>query len=401
MRQKSSPSGATTTAAATTGATRGTLIAFMTFAFTFASALTAYAQPRMPTHVACVGDSITMGVGASSPQSVNGYPPRLQGLLGTGTMVGNFGHSGATLLTTGDTPYQRQVEYTAATTFVANAGADAVVDVIIMLGTNDSKPRNWMAVDGGTPAQQFATDLAALIDHFTSLPTHPVVYLALPLDAMANVYTISGPVIHDQIIPVINQVAADKGLPTIDLNTPTAGHPEYLVDGVHPNDGGYMVVAGLMRDGILRVPQVSITNPMADASVIGPMVPVSAEASGGTVAITSVEIFVDATSIGVVDQAPFSLSWSGVVMGSHALTATATDSTGAAATSDPQTVTVTASAVDNKGAGGGSGGCGCRIGAARGADAAAWGAGLVAAAVMVARRRRRVVARGSRRQPLK
>ena len=396
MRQQRSPSDAASSAAARVA----TLMSLATALW--AATAQAQAQPRMPTHVACVGDSITMGVGASSPQSVNGYPPRLKTLLGAATTVGNFGHSGATLLTTGDTPYQRQSEYTAATTFVANAGADAIVDVIIMLGTNDSKPNNWMAADGGTQAQQFATDYAAVIDHFASQPTHPVVYLALPLDAMANTFTISGAVIRDQIIPIIDQVAADKGLPTIDLNTPTAGHPEDLVDGVHPNDGGYMVVAGLMRDGLMRVPQVSITTPAAGASVIGPMVPVSVDATGGTVAITSVEIFVDAVSIGVVSQAPFSLSWSGVVVGSHALTAQATDSTGATATSDPQTVTVTASGVDNQPAGGGSDGCGCRVGAAPDTGAAAWGAGLGMAAVVIVcqRRRRRGGPRGRRCWPL-
>jgi len=57
--------------------------------------------------------------------------------------------------------------------FVANAGATAVVDVIIMLGTNDSAPTNW---NGGANATQYQTDYAALINHFQSLSTHPVVF---------------------------------------------------------------------------------------------------------------------------------------------------------------------------------------------------------------------------------
>ena len=83
----------------------------------------AHAQPRMPTHVACVGDSITAGVGASNP--ANNYPSQLGGLLGGGVTVRNFGHSGATLLTTGDTPYQKTLEYTNATSFVAGASGCA------------------------------------------------------------------------------------------------------------------------------------------------------------------------------------------------------------------------------------------------------------------------------------
>jgi len=95
---------------------------------------------RVATHVACVGDSITQGVGASSANT--NYPADLQGLLGPGVSVMNYGHSGATMLSTGDLPYQLQPEYTSATSFVSGAGATATVDVIIMLGTNDSKDYN-------------------------------------------------------------------------------------------------------------------------------------------------------------------------------------------------------------------------------------------------------------------
>lgn len=210
----------------------------------------AAAQSRVPTHVACVGDSITQGVGASS-QSTTSYPAVLQKLLGSAVHVGNYGHSGATLLSVGDLPYQNQSEYTAATTFVSGAGANAVVDVIIMLGTNDSKSYNWM-VGTSTRATQYVTDLTAMVDHFAMLSTHPLVYLALPPRAFTNTYGISGTIIHDQIIPLIKQVAAAKSLPVIDVDTPTASHSEMFPDGVHPNDAGYQLVAQVMHDGLLR-----------------------------------------------------------------------------------------------------------------------------------------------------
>jgi acyl-CoA thioesterase I len=209
----------------------------------------AAAQSRVPTHVACVGDSITAGYMASSSSA--SYPSVLQTLLGSSVQVRNFGHSAATLLSTGDLPYQNQSEYTAATTFVSGAGANAVVDVIIMLGTNDSKSYNWMN-GTATRAPQFVTDLTAMVDHFASLSTHPLVYLALPPRAFTNAYGISGTIIHDQIIPLINQVAAAKSLPVIDVDTPTASHAELFPDGVHPNDTGYALVAQVMHDGLLR-----------------------------------------------------------------------------------------------------------------------------------------------------
>ena len=135
----------------------------------------ATAQVRTPTHVACVGDSITAGYMASSANA--SYPSDLQRLFGNGVQVKNFGHSGATLLSSGDTPYVQQSEYTAATTFVSGAGSTAVVDVVLMLGTNDSKSQNWM-MGSGTRAQQFLADLGSLVDHFAGVASHPVVYLS-------------------------------------------------------------------------------------------------------------------------------------------------------------------------------------------------------------------------------
>ena len=224
------------------------------------SASRAAAAVPTPTHVACVGDSITAGLFASSPAA--SYPSVMQNLFGSAVQVQNFGHSGATMMTVADQPYQNQVEYTNATSFVAGAGTSAVVYVVIMLGTNDSKSYNWM-VGTGTRAQQFVTDCGALVDHFASQATHPKVYLALPPRAFDNTYGISGTIIHDQILPLIRQVAAAKGVPVIDVDTPTAPHPELFPDGVHPNDTGYALVAQVIHDGLLSA------SPPSDAGAAG------------------------------------------------------------------------------------------------------------------------------------
>lgn len=223
-------------------------IVFLVSAATAVLASPSAATARVPTHVACVGDSITAGVGASTSNA--NYPGVLQSLLGGNVEVKNFGRSAATLLSVGDLPYQQQSEYTAATSFASGAGSSAVVDVIIMLGTNDSKPYNWTAGTSNR-ADQFRKDCAAMVDHFSQLATHPVVYLALPPRAYDNTYQINGTVIHDQILPIIKQVAAEKAVPVIDVDTPTGGHPDYFPDGVHPNDAGYKVLAQTMHDGLL------------------------------------------------------------------------------------------------------------------------------------------------------
>jgi lysophospholipase L1-like esterase len=213
------------------------------------SSTEARAQVRMPTHVACVGDSITYGYLASAGKS---YPSDLQGLFGSSVKVMNFGRNSATMLSTGDLPYINQTEYTSATTFVNTAPAGAVVDVIIMLGTNDSKSYNWAPTAGTTRAAQFMTDCAAMVDHFANLASHPVVYLALPPAIYTNTFGIDESVTSTQIDPIIQQVAQQKGMPIIDIHTPTLGHPEEFQDGVHPTDAGYMILAQLMHDGLLR-----------------------------------------------------------------------------------------------------------------------------------------------------
>jgi MYXO-CTERM domain-containing protein len=108
----------------------------------------------------------------------------------------------------------------------------------------------------------------------------------------------------------------------------------------------------------------------------------AADASGGTVAIASVEFFADATSLGTVTQAPFALSWPDVVPGSYALTAKATDTTTAAATSAPVAITVATPMSEG-------GGCGCRLGEAGGAGAPYLWPVLLAVAFQRRRPRRR------------
>ena len=113
---------------------------------------------------------------------------------------------------------------------MSGAGASAVVDVIIMLGTNDSKNFNWAPSGKPKNDQQFLSDYRAMVEHFSALAPKPLVFLALPL-ATGNspCCSIDGTVIHDEIVPLIKQLAAEKHLPTIDLNTPTTGHPNTSV----------------------------------------------------------------------------------------------------------------------------------------------------------------------------
>ncbi len=333
----------------------------------------AHATPRKPTHIACVGDSITAGAGSSEP--AKNYVEQLQVMLGASVDVQNFGKSGATMLSQGfgDKPYDLEPEYTAATTFVDNAPVGALVSVIINLGANDSKPQNW---DQAGKPQQFKTDYLALVDHFLALKSKPVVYVAYPLATGTDpCCLIRGNIIYDEQIPLIKQVAMERRVPIIDLNTATMNHPEYFGDGVHPNDAGYLVMAQLVKTGLEREPMVSVNTPVMGATLSAGLVPITAAASGDTVDIASVEFFDGATSLSKLMAPPWTFNWQAAV-GAHELTIKAVDTTLADATSEPVTVTITDAAGGVGGGGvGGTGAAGAPSGGMASAGSSSAGSG--------------------------
>ena len=214
------------------------------------------------------------------------------------------------------------------------------------------------------------TDLAAMVDHFTGLATHPVVYLALPPAIYTNSFGISETVTSTRSIRSSSRSRCRRGCRSSTSTRRRPVTPTDFQDGVHPTDAGYMFVAQLMHDGLLRLPTVAITMPSANASIAGTSVGISANASGDTVPITSVQFFRGTTSIATVTQSPFTTTWTNAAPGSYTLTAKAIDKTGAAATSAPIAITVAAGrrwrrgrrarggAAAGAGRRGGSGGCG-------------------------------------------
>lgn len=181
--------------------------------------------------VACVGDSITAGYALQNP-GVESYPAQLQSLLGNGYSVGNFGLSGATVQKRSDFSYWNTAPYRASLQFKPNI-------VVIMLGTNDSKPWNWNAA-------KFNADYRALIAKYQGLTTNPKVYICLiPPVYTPNPFgnTFDPVFIQNTVLPAIQVVAANAGVTLIDNNTPLVSHPELFSDGVHPTPQGAGVIA--------------------------------------------------------------------------------------------------------------------------------------------------------------
>lgn len=179
--------------------------------------------------VACVGDSITYGTRIPFCRE-RSFPVELQKLLGDEYQVLNFGLSGRTLLNSGDHPY-RDEKF-----FLLSQAAEPNV-VLIMLGSNDSKPYNW-------DAAAYGKELAELVDFYKNLPGAPEVYLMAPPAAFVAagrtevVYDIRAEVVRDEIRPIVFRVGEQTGVPVIDLYAATENHPEWFSDGVHPTDEG-------------------------------------------------------------------------------------------------------------------------------------------------------------------
>ncbi len=180
--------------------------------------------------VACVGDSITQGVGVANAWR-NSYPAVLGKLLGPGYRVKNFGFSGATLLKEGNNPYEKTSAFREATKFRPEI-------VVIALGTNDSKPQNW---DGRQ--ETFLKDYEALIAHFRKLSKKVKVFLCLPPPSFqTRSDDIREPILKRQR-RMIRAFAEKKRLPVINLYAPLKDHPKWLPDGVHPDATGAAVIA--------------------------------------------------------------------------------------------------------------------------------------------------------------
>lgn len=196
--------------------------------------------------VACVGDSITFGFGIKDRQRQS-YPAVLGKLLGAGYDVRNFGHSGATLLKKGNLPYIKQKEHGLALAFAPDI-------VIIMLGTNDSKHRGEGSLDSEKALDlwqykaDFVPDYKDLIAEFRKVNPQVKVYVCLPTPCFPGRWGINGATIHDEINPMIRQVAKDTGASLIDLDAALAGKSDLFPDTIHPNAAG----AKLMAEAVHR-----------------------------------------------------------------------------------------------------------------------------------------------------
>ena len=186
--------------------------------------------------VACVGDSITYGHGIRDWEN-NNYPAQLQEILGDGYHVENFGHSGRTLSSSGDKPYTESEQYKLSLEYDADV-------VVIMLGTNDSKPKNW------TSELDFIKEYENLINSYKKNNPNVKIILCTPARAFfpngksegKTSYDIQ-PSVVERIKNEIRTFAFIENYELVDIYGITEYHREWFKDNVHPNGDGARAMA--------------------------------------------------------------------------------------------------------------------------------------------------------------
>ena len=188
--------------------------------------------------VACIGDSITWGFTLLNPWRQS-YPALLQEKLGPGYEVRNFGYNDAAARFDADTPYVSKRAYRESLAWNPDI-------VLLMLGTNDTKSRNW-------DPEIFRRDYRCIVESYRALPSAPRVILIAPI----RVFPVGGiPILgvlpenmENGVRPAIRALAAEMELELVDLQDLFTDR-RYCRDGVHPQRAGTQMLADAIWSGI-------------------------------------------------------------------------------------------------------------------------------------------------------
>ena len=188
--------------------------------------------------IACVGDSITWGFTIVNRRKYS-YPALLQQRLGAEYEVRNFGNNDASARFDADTPYVKKSVYQESLAWNPDV-------VLLMLGSNDTKKRNW-------DPEIFRRDYKRIVESYLKLPSQPRVILIAPIQIfqpmhipLLGLYTET---MENGVRPAIREIAAEMGLELVDLvNLFTDS--KYMMDGVHPQREGARMLEEAIYSGI-------------------------------------------------------------------------------------------------------------------------------------------------------
>ena len=188
--------------------------------------------------VACIGDSITWGFTLLNPWKQS-YPALLQEKLGEEYEVRNFGYNDASARFDADTPYVKKRVYRESLAWNPDI-------VLLMLGTNDTKKRNW-------DPEVFRRDYRRIVESYLALSSHPRVVLIAPIRIFLPLglplLGLYPETMEEGVRPAIREMAADMGLELIDLQD-LFTDSSYCRDGIHPQKAGARMLADAIYAGV-------------------------------------------------------------------------------------------------------------------------------------------------------
>ena len=212
--------------------------------------LCGYTTLRLPVrrreakrHIACVGDSVTYG--CTLPLFfLRRYPAVLQNLLGPDFQAAAFGVKDRTLQDTGNRPYRKEKAFRQSLEFLPDT-------VVILLGTNDSKDRNWISEEA------FLQQYRELIADYRGLSSRPRILVCTPPCAFRpgnRFFRLMNDVRPDripQIAALARAAAEEAGAGLADLYALTEGRRElFAPDGIHPSARGAEAIAEAVAETI-------------------------------------------------------------------------------------------------------------------------------------------------------
>ena len=189
--------------------------------------------------IVALGDSITFGSGVKRTRKSDCWEAKLEKLLNGSHQVLNYGISGATLQDEGNKPYWNMPEKQLQGYPQAALALNPEI-ILLMLGTNDTKPYNWNR-------ERYKAQLDLRVKELKASGARLILMcppFACPADGSEEVaFDIKNETIRDEVVPIVKKCAEDNQVECIDLYRLTDGHGEYFADGVHPNSFGNRVIA--------------------------------------------------------------------------------------------------------------------------------------------------------------
>lgn len=182
--------------------------------------------------VACIGDSITFGLGIKGRDQ--SYPAQLQKLLGSKYEVRNFGNSGRGIMQKSMRGRQKRAYIFMKEHKLALAYEPHVV--VCNLGIND-------LMDFDRYGDDLKDDYKELLEQYKSLDSYPRVIVWNNLAPIFKGQKFYQNPIFSKINQEIAKAAKELDIETVDMEKPLLGKDSSFPDKLHPNAEGAKIIA--------------------------------------------------------------------------------------------------------------------------------------------------------------